>query len=596
MPINYPSGNDIFTVPSDPADTPLSSAGDGTRNLVESIQDIGGATTALEILAAVKTHAHAGSTDGTHQLLQANTHVNADTDVSPTSIHHTLGTSGDQAAPGNHLHDYNDLVDRPLVICTSTTRPTSPFLGQMIWEVDKNRFRIWSQFSGSDVAQVGLVATIPFNQTNTLSLGTGWNQVYYPIDATLNPVGTAGGLMAVPDGANAQWVFDYAPYGAGGKDLVWPPTGWPWPYVQGRCRAQRTNTVDRHTLTDDQSLTWVAGPTVMPGDNAWPPNPSANDCYLRMSDDGQSYIRVSYSFVPGIVLRFWVLTIQLGYPFYPPTETVMVYYTTSGIENEQLLGTVQVPNFDPWSTYQVDISGRTLLFYNDSNYIGRITDTQNVTAMGSNNRGWGIGMTVGRDPSWADTVACHPTLVHSVTIRDIVYYTGSPVWQILPVGLVPIVRLQQTIPQTLDHAGSIIEWNTAVEDNFGFFNKAASTTDLVVADGCAGLYDVEATLQMGTDFYPDSGTVVFLLNGLATDVRQQASTPGYGSGSKGQNTKGGAQSITVPVSGKLRLADGDVLQVQVYYTSAQSEWDQIVSYSDPAANIVSTLKIKFLSP
>lgn len=32
-------------------------------------------------------------------------HTKADTDGSPTAIHHTLGINRNQAAPGNHIHD-----------------------------------------------------------------------------------------------------------------------------------------------------------------------------------------------------------------------------------------------------------------------------------------------------------------------------------------------------------------------------------------------------------------------------------------------------------------------------------------------------------
>lgn len=35
-------------------------------------------------------------------------HSNADTDVRPEAIHHTLGPSPTQAAPGNHVHNGSD--------------------------------------------------------------------------------------------------------------------------------------------------------------------------------------------------------------------------------------------------------------------------------------------------------------------------------------------------------------------------------------------------------------------------------------------------------------------------------------------------------
>jgi hypothetical protein len=48
-------------------------------------------------------HAHTDATNG-GKLVQANTHQTPDTDLSATSLHHTLGVGVFQAAAGNHLH------------------------------------------------------------------------------------------------------------------------------------------------------------------------------------------------------------------------------------------------------------------------------------------------------------------------------------------------------------------------------------------------------------------------------------------------------------------------------------------------------------
>ena len=48
-------------------------------------------------------HIHDGI-DGTSKLAQANSHESVDTDSAPTSIHHTVGTTANQAAAGNHGH------------------------------------------------------------------------------------------------------------------------------------------------------------------------------------------------------------------------------------------------------------------------------------------------------------------------------------------------------------------------------------------------------------------------------------------------------------------------------------------------------------
>lgn len=38
----------------------------------------------------------------------ADFHTNADTDIRPESVHHTLGTTNSQAASGDHTHDGGD--------------------------------------------------------------------------------------------------------------------------------------------------------------------------------------------------------------------------------------------------------------------------------------------------------------------------------------------------------------------------------------------------------------------------------------------------------------------------------------------------------
>lgn len=48
-------------------------------------------------------HSHASNAEG-GKLAQANTHESPDTDVAPTSLHHTLGAGANQAAAGNHTH------------------------------------------------------------------------------------------------------------------------------------------------------------------------------------------------------------------------------------------------------------------------------------------------------------------------------------------------------------------------------------------------------------------------------------------------------------------------------------------------------------
>ena len=165
----FPATNDVFTVPSDPENTPLSSAGDGTRDLTQSIGDQGAAIMGLEGLTALKTHNHAGGADGTHILPQSSTHAVPDTDTALTSIHHTLGRGANQAAPGNLQLDYAasrpDILNRPYLICDSLDRPPSPFPGLMIFETDTNFLRIWADTGSGYAWQL-----IPFLQVPTVQL------------------------------------------------------------------------------------------------------------------------------------------------------------------------------------------------------------------------------------------------------------------------------------------------------------------------------------------------------------------------------------------------------------------------------------------
>jgi len=163
----YPGGVDDFRVPSLPEETPLSQAGPGnTRNLTESVRDQGDAIEALQVNAAKKGHDHSGDANDTSKgakLAEANTHQSSDVDNAPNSKHHTLGTGANQAAPGNHNHDYNNLLNIPWKDCTSTTRPTDPYLGMKIYETDLKCLRVYDQFPGDSAPawRVMLGATVP---------------------------------------------------------------------------------------------------------------------------------------------------------------------------------------------------------------------------------------------------------------------------------------------------------------------------------------------------------------------------------------------------------------------------------------------------
>lgn len=149
MGILYPEDFDVFNVPTLPEETSLSAAGSALRNHTELHDDINKAVMALQVNAALRGHDHSGLDTITSgpKLSQANTHQNADTDSSPSALHHTLGSGANQAAPGNHTHTVAQ-VPQHYRICTSTSRP-SPYLGLMIFETDTNLVQVWANYDGS---------------------------------------------------------------------------------------------------------------------------------------------------------------------------------------------------------------------------------------------------------------------------------------------------------------------------------------------------------------------------------------------------------------------------------------------------------------
>ena len=149
MGIVYPGDFDAFSVPTLPEETSLSSAGTAQRNHTELHDDINKAVMALEVHAALKTHDHSGIDTNQHgpKLKQANTHQDADTDSSPTAIHHTLGPGPNQAAPGNHTHTVAE-IPQHYRLCTSTTRPNA-YPGMMIFEADTNMVKVWATYGDS---------------------------------------------------------------------------------------------------------------------------------------------------------------------------------------------------------------------------------------------------------------------------------------------------------------------------------------------------------------------------------------------------------------------------------------------------------------
>jgi len=537
VPTNYPEGFDDFSVTTAPEDTPLSQAGPGaTRNHPQLHTDEGDAIEALQHNAALKGHDHSGDPADISKgakLKQVYTHEEADTDSAHSAMHHTLGETENQAAKGNHVHDYNDgsrLLNRPYVICTSLTRPAEPYKGLQIYETDTDRVRVWGSFAPTEPV-AGLNSIDNFDQgAGDLSL-TNWEAVEYDTGDLTH------GKMGTPDGQNLSWTDQ---------------SGW-----TNRGFTRRINPVDAVTQTDDQVITWQTGNIAIEDIDSIFTSPASNDKYFRMDDTKQSYWRLA-----------------VGH------DGATIYYTTTGKANEKVLGTLPgVAAGTVNLVWRAQLVGRTLSLYRAGEFMGSVVDTQNASNKGAGNRGWGIGMKVGQRGFGQTT----PANEQWVRIQDLVYYVATNRWTVLPVGKIPVVRLRQSANQKLVSAGSLVEWSDELEDDFDFFNTA-NKTDIVMKE--PGLYDVKVAIQWNPSVTPDVAHVVLCINGIETTIRKQQFMRGGGFNP--------GFSQTLDVNGQLRFNTNDVLTVKVRYTASGNIIDQIFTWFDSASRINSRIDLAYI--
>lgn len=472
MGSNWPEGTDLFLEPSLPEDTPLSSAGSGNKSHVEHHRDLGDAVEALQDTVILRTHDHSGSTDDRfhgNKLLQINTHESVDTDTSEDAIHHTIGLGPNQAAAGNHVHEYVEVRNPPYIICTSTTRPASPWPGLQIWETDTNRARVWSVFPNNAVS-AGIYSVDYFNRTSALNLGTTyWHQSY-----TLDP--NTNGRWATPDGLTASWIDNSA--------------------STQTCIARRIYPTDRYTMTDDQVITWRIGGTAIEEEILFTEG-ATNDMFFRMSDDEQYYTRL-----------------RLG------DDYLKLFYSETGLGGEKYLG--EISNIDTGqanSEWRGQIVDRTFSLYRDGHYIGSIVDDKLAAPKGANFRGWGIGVQAGNRFFGQTT----PANLDWVSIQDYTRYITVARWSLLPIGQVPVLTLTQKKKQTLYYSGTNLEWTTKVEDTFDMFDTR-SPTDVIIRE--PGRYLIEVQMQWSPNLVPDVGHIWLVKNGVDTDIRDSSGLRG----------------------------------------------------------------------
>lgn len=445
MGILYPGALDTFSVPSLPEDTSLSSAGTSNRNHVESHEDLGRAVMALEANSAQLTHDHSGGGGlfATQKLDQANTHQNPDTDLSAMSIHHTIGPSPTQVAAGNHAHDYAgpSIFNKPFIVCTSQTRPISPFLGQMIFETDTNCYRCWGHFKDNNVVNTGLEYYNLFRSTAGTGIGldtnlfrTTWVKGSPAGDMLLNLIVLS--LVIVPDGAmgvGVQYKGDTGP-----ESLSWVIG---LNNVPARVIAQAigpAQTMSQFT-TDDQNIQATQGVitfgTLGQGSSGgkFPSTVdnvpvkgisevASNDFYLRVSADLQKYVRFSL--------------LSTG---------VSIAYTIAGPDHEVVLTGAECDTHTPQTEWEFKAVGNTYSIYRDGQVVCTYVDNNNVVTKGADNRGWAIGMAAskGRNCQYG------PNNITQITVFDEPAYATQAIWQLLAIGAVPHVRAESRYSQVV---------------------------------------------------------------------------------------------------------------------------------------------------
>lgn len=550
MGIVYPdAGIDSFSVPSNPQATTLSSGGSSARDHTQSHQDLGNAIVAIETNAAPLAHDHSGADPSgldlwvTSKLAQANTHQSPDTDATIASLHHTIGVLPTQAAAGNHAHDYegSSVFNKPMVICTSTTRPIDPPVGMLIFETDTNCGRVWSQFPGNTLVS-GLNYSYTFNTGNS---STVLDSAIFSQDYVYG-TGVTDGAMGAPTASNCTWhVGDN---------------------VSCHCVSQAVVDDASVTETDDQVLTWTTGNTQLQGRYFFAldfvePSPT-NDGFLRMSADGQAYVRFKLSDTGATIL-----------------------YTTTGYAGETLLGSVLATTNYKNTTWTAKAVDNTYVLYAAGQQVLAVVDYQNVVSVGPDFRGWGIGMTAAQ-ALFGQLVPCNIT---KVTIADVPYHTESLIWQLVNFAAVPHIRAEAHFEQVITHGtkGSVVGYDTLITDwlvnTFTHFD--VSQTDFTIQE--TGHYQVHISIPWSPQFFSfDQSALGVSINGQDVGrktvhfMRGNGFAPGY--------------PQTIELFFTYYFAAGDILRVWAQHNAGLDQW--LYYHVIPPQISVAWIELDFMGP
>lgn len=201
------------------------------------------------------------------------------------------------------------------------------------------------------------------------------------------------------------------------------------------------------------------------------------------------------------------------------------------------------------------------------------------------------------------TSTTRPTAITEAPLGTLIYETntglvrqlrstsGGNTWVLTPVGPTPVIRLRQSVNQTISGAGTVMQWNEEVEDNFGWFAAAGSspwTTTITIGE--SGLYHFEAAIQWSSGVVPENGIVVVTVNGADSDLRNSAYQKPAGLGILFPSFQ-----QTLPLSGNIRLTAGDQVALKCSH-NAGSLLGTILSFFDAGSQVKSRLDVTYVSP
>jgi hypothetical protein len=407
-----------------------------------------------------------GTLFATPRLLQVNTHESPDTDT-VKGIHHSLGQGAYQAAPGNHAHDYqgSGIFNQSVMRCTSTTRPPDPYPGLQIWEVDTNVSRVWAAFPGNTyIPAAARLPTYTYN-FDTNNSPTSLDPNMFALSYVVGNPGAAGGYICAPLAGQCTWHR--------GSD----------PNETTRVIATAVMANQAITAGDDQQVSFVTGPNTMdmanvPSKKAGGGTSPTNDVYLRMSADGQNYVRFAVG--------------NIG---------VAILYTNSGYQGEVPItgANYGAPN-NPNVTWTCKAMGDSYIIYANNSQIVAGFDTDGMVNKGVDNRHWAFGMTAAAFTGGSGDVIQQqkPNDITSIAIQGPSYATNY-IWQLTQGGASPVFRAEaQTTQSVPPNQHYPVTFTTVPEDWFGWLgqsrimNLSVSSTDMVVNE--PGHYHIKGSI------------------------------------------------------------------------------------------------------